>query len=350
MCLESSDFVLNKDVTLVERELKEILKQFHIEHATSTFVTDRVHKVEVARRAYALKRAEPTLLQNKAWLTLINHPMPAMVQVLKTGEQAPALYNEKAAYYLTPWVQGDEKLNIEEAFIHLADFHRATKQEVSIYKHEWEDKLTELEARGRDYERAINHVLLYCEEQHYMSPFSFQFCTNFTRTMHIIQIFQRLVRTLKRELDEATTHSYCMNHGRLERSHMLWDQKLYLINFEKAVIRNPIYDLLQFFEREMTAYANGFYFQTYEKALNNYIKTYQLSRLEVLYFYILLMDPTDYVEEGERYRLQKTKQSMAERVMLQANRFRRMQLGMYLFNREEKRAQEKAEKAKESSD
>lgn len=343
----SLDYSFNKDVTLVETKSPGILKKFRIEHATITPVTDKVHKIEVARHAYALKRTKSNLLENKVWHSLINHSMPAMVPILKTNGQVAVLDDEHTAYYLIPWISSyNGNLKLVECFAQLASFHHATKQEVSIYKNEWERKLTELEARGRDLEREINHVLLSCENEHYMSPFSLQFCTNFTRTMHLIQMFQRLIRTLKRELDNNQTHSYCINHGHLKRPHMLWDNKLCLINYENAIVRNPIYDLFDFFTDEMSSYANGFDFFTYEKSLQAYLKVYQLSRLEVLYLYILLMDPSDYMEEASLYRLQKTKKPMTERIILQAARFRRMQLGLYLFNREEKRIKEKAKEVK----
>ena len=143
------------------------------------------------------------------------------------------------------------------------------------------DKLEEL----KKYYLNIQNVI---EEEMYMSPANYLLIRNISLIYKAIYMSHEYIDKWYRTVEKTNSIRHAYIHGNLRKSHLLENNNLYLISWDKSRIDYPIFDIEEF-------YKNSYMDIGLKDILSIYEKKYPLKKEEkyLLFAYLLIPNKID---------------------------------------------------------
>ena len=148
------------------------------------------------------------------------------------------------------------------------------------YKAIYEDTIKEIEYIYNYY----NDIITTIEESVYMSPSEYLIARNISKIFSSIMFSRREIDEWYELIKGKQKKRVVTTHNNLDLDHLIRNENLYLLSWDKTKLDTPIHDLLQFYKR----YALEFDF---EELFNMYESKYQLLEEERLLLFVFMSIP-----------------------------------------------------------
>lgn len=155
------------------------------------------------------------------------------------------------------------------------------------------DKIKEIYETNIDYLSELSNYYLniqnIIEEEIYMSPANYLLIRNISLIYKAISMSRKYFDKWYKEIEKTSSVRYVYTHGNLRESHLLEDNNLYLISWDKSKIDFPIKDIETF-------YKNSYLDINLKDILKIYERKYPLKKEEkhLLYAYLLIPNKINF--------------------------------------------------------
>lgn len=296
-------------------------------------VSGRLYKVNDGQNTYALKQSKLTEHTVQGWEQVYHqayaYDLSAILPVYLTVHSQLYVKTEDFYYYLTPWII-DKNPSFERAVTNiyevLGNVHARTKQSISI---DTEPIIQEFKRYQKHCAECQNELLSYVElfeRNRFMSPFELQVCTHYHVLVKVLAELNHHIERLKDELEHEQKWNYSLLHGNPDLSHFVHAHNAFLINWEKAVYDNAVFDLSAMLQRQAQYY--GRQSEQLAELFTIYKNKNPLTVIEQYLLSIYLMDPSDYIARINQYMTNAGQQPMVKHVQLLQRAFRRLEFGL----------------------
>lgn len=99
-------------------------------------------------------------------------------------------------------------------------------------------------------EEYYNKLIVTMEYSDFPSPSETLLLENYYKLEEVLYFLKREIDNWYNMVKDKTKQRVCLNHGKLELSHLLKNDKNYLISMDKANFSSPINDLIRFYHKE----------------------------------------------------------------------------------------------------
>lgn len=126
----------------------------------------------------------------------------------------------------------------------------------------------------------------------YMSPSNYLLIRNISNIYKCLNLSKEYLEKWYSITQKKENYQYVMNHGNLDNSHLIENNNIFLINWDKARINSPIFDLYDL-------YIKNYKYISIKEILNIYEENYQLTIDEkyLLYINVLLIPKIKEAQE-----------------------------------------------------
>lgn len=128
----------------------------------------------------------------------------------------------------------------------------------------------------------------------FMSPSNYFLIRNISNIYYCLNMSKKYIEKWYEEVKNKTSIKYVMNHGNLKNNHLLENDNIYLISWDKARVNSPINDLINL-------YINNYKYTDINNILKIYETNYKLEKEEKYYLYSLLLQIPIINEEKHEY-------------------------------------------------
>lgn len=143
-----------------------------------------------------------------------------------------------------------------------------------------------------------NDIITIIESKVYMSPPEYLLARNISNFYFCLSFCKKELEKWYEIVSKKTKQRLVVLHNNLDMSHFISNKSSYLINWDKAKIDIPIFDLYKLYKRHILDY-------DFEEVLKRYERNYQLLEEEKKLFFILIMLPDKIEFEGNNYDMTK---------------------------------------------
>ncbi len=165
------------------------------------------------------------------------------------------------------------------ALLHSKTTHHK-EVDIDDYKHLFEDISNNIEYLNSYYTDMITLI----ENEVYMSPSSYLIARNISKILASLNFCKNELDSWYSLIKEKRKQRVVVLHNNLDLSHFIKNNKPYLINWEKSIIDNPIFDLYKLYKRLSLEVDFSDLFIKYEQS-------YPLLEEEKKLFFILISLP-----------------------------------------------------------
>ncbi len=173
-----------------------------------------------------------------------------------------------------------------------------------LHNHTAFDKKIDIDTIKEKYESLINKLdYLYryylslqdlIEDEEYMSPANYYLIRNISLIYYAIKESRKYLDKWYKDIENTKTIRYAYTHGNLDINHILEDDKLYLISWNKSKIDLPIYDIEDFYRKNFKSIR-------LDTILRIYSKKYLLKEDEINLLFCLLLIPIKVDMDKKEY-------------------------------------------------
>lgn len=167
--------------------------------------------------------------------------------------------------------------------------------DVADYKKLYEDIANNIEYLYSYY----NDIITVIESRVYMSPAEYLLARNISRIFSALNYSKDELEKWYEIVEQKTKQRLVVLHNNLDMSHFIKNKEAYLINWDKAKIDMPIFDLYKLYKRHGLIY-------DFEEILHRYEKNYPLLPEERKLFFILIVLPDKIEFNQNNYAMTKT--------------------------------------------
>lgn len=167
--------------------------------------------------------------------------------------------------------------------------------DVADYKKLYEDIANNIEYLYSYY----NDIITVIESRVYMSPAEYLLARNISRIFSALNYSKDELEKWYEIVEQKTKQRLVVLHNNLDMSHFIKNKGSYLINWDKAKIDMPIFDLYKLYKRHGLIY-------DFEEILHRYEKNYPLLPEERKLFFILIALPDKIEFDQNNYAMTKT--------------------------------------------
>lgn len=167
--------------------------------------------------------------------------------------------------------------------------------DVADYKKLYEDIANNIEYLYSYY----NDIITVIESRVYMSPAEYLLARNISRIFSALNYSKDELEKWYEIVEQKTKQRLVVLHNNLDMSHFIKNKEAYLINWDKAKIDMPIFDLYKLYKRHGLIY-------DFEEILHRYEKNYPLLPEERKLFFILIALPDKIEFNQNNYAMTKT--------------------------------------------
>lgn len=314
-------------------------------------ITERVAKIEYQGKHYAIKKGNFKEGEVNLWKHVYDvaaeQRISAILPLYVTERKNRFIDKDSGMYYLSPWVEShNAKHRPQELFIALGELHEKTVITETI---ESEAFIGPYIRYQQTVEQLYHHLLAYmeqCETSWYMSPKELLICTQFHDVEKACQLLKRHLDAYALSINENQTWRYALCHGRLDQSHVLQSEQLFIINWDQAHYSNPMDDLIYYFNQQTKRFTAPI--DELLEALDEYADIFSLLESELHYLSIHLLNPLPYLQTIQTIRGQEDATSMLGQVKQLQQLFRQMMFGMEVSKKAEQLAMQIFEANEES--
>lgn len=320
-----------------EQTLIDVLQNYHI-RPVEIVQKGRMFIVHTKSQSFTVQIMKENDAQLALWESVFHeanrHQIHTILPVYKTINDVLYVQKGNEYYYVTPYVEKEGTVMMEDLFQTIGDIHQSTKRTIVVPK----EKVIE---QFKAYLHIIEEKHLYLqqiidlfEQQHYMSPFELQVCTHF----HIVdQAFRQsathISSLLTRFEEDAHDHiewAYSLCHNALRIDHFTRSSDIYITNWEHATYANATTDIIQFCQREFRN--NRYPIDAFIKGFITYEKAYKLDETEQHLLSMYLLHPIPYVEAVQSYVAQPRKDAVISHVIALERIFRSVSNGYFMLH------------------
>ena len=144
-----------------------------------------------------------------------------------------------------------------------------------------------------------NDIITVIEGRVYMSPAEYLLARNISRIFSALNYSKDELEKWYEIVEKKTKQRLVVLHNNLDMSHFIRNKEAYLINWDKAKIDMPIFDLYKLYKRHGLTY-------DFEEVLRRYEKNYPLLPEERKLFFILIALPDKIEFDQNNYAMTKT--------------------------------------------
>ena len=167
--------------------------------------------------------------------------------------------------------------------------------DIADYKKLYEDIANNIEYLYSYY----NDIITVMEGRVYMSPAEYLLARNISRIFSALNYSKDELEKWYEIVEKKTKQRLVVLHNNLDMSHFIRNKEAYLINWDKAKIDMPIFDLYKLYKRHGLTY-------DFEEVLRRYEKNYPLLPEERKLFFILIALPDKIEFDQNNYAMTKT--------------------------------------------
>lgn len=167
--------------------------------------------------------------------------------------------------------------------------------DIADYKELYEDIANNIEYLYSYY----NDIITVIESHVYMSPAEYLLARNISRIFSALNYSKDELEKWYEIVEKKTKQRLVVLHNNLDMSHFIRNKEAYLINWDKAKIDMPIFDLYKLYKRHSLTY-------DFEEILRRYEKNYPLLPEERKLFFILIALPDKIEFNPNNYAMTKT--------------------------------------------
>lgn len=132
----------------------------------------------------------------------------------------------------------------------ISNLHNKTSfnKEVSkeTYKKIYENIVGYINYLGIYYNKLISEI----EYHDFPSPSETLILENYYKLNEVLEFLKREVENWYKMVSDKTKQRVCLNHGKLELSHLIKNDKSYLISMDETNFSSPINDIVRFYHKE----------------------------------------------------------------------------------------------------
>ncbi|RNA70227.1 spore coat protein YsxE [Alteribacter keqinensis] len=300
----------------------------------------KVKKVYTSRGVFALKQT-PMDREGGDWFIHVMRRLDRIgfhytVPIVPTKYGDYLVRRGDSAFYLMPWYDSHDRFShpvSKEGVIleEIAKLHGLTEKNQEYSEEVIQESFNTLkkrwELRRLEMERFVDKI----ETQQYLSPFELTFLTHFHRMVQMAESAEEHLASWVDICKEKKGFRSVLCHGRLNRSHVLFDQygSGYFLNFEHAVLDTPARDLAilfrHYFQTKPWDTSEGFHWLgTYERHFALFDEERHLL-MSYLSFPESIFHSVDLYLNEQREQTQLQLVTHLERRILSLNRIHRLQ-------------------------
>jgi len=209
----------------------------------------------------------------------------------------PNILDQDEEYIITEYLE-DISIPNEQKIIDLVDLVGLLHSKTTHYKETTQDDYKKL---YEDINGNIEYLYYYYDnlmntiENHiYMSPHEYLLARNISKIYEMLEFCKEKVEEWFNYVKDKTKQRYVVLHNNLELSHFIKNDRSYLINWEKAKIDLPIFDIYKLYKKHYLDFE-------FSEVLKNYENNYPLNEEEKLLFFILISLPEKLNLEKNEY-------------------------------------------------
>jgi spore coat protein YsxE len=231
-----------KSVLSHYRLFTPVLKQF-----------GNVTKVYTGNGIYALKETRMSDDHVRGLESLKDSYYNGIPLVLTSSGKKYYKTNDRV-YYLTPWLKERRISRVDKLKVLLeevATIHKKTMQEVP-FQEAWKTNYQlQLERTIIGQQALLEQYIGTAEQEVYMSPFHYAFCSAFPYWMKTINQYKAYLERWKELVYQEKNVRLVLNHGKLKREHFICTTtENHFLNLENSHWNGPLFDLLSLFTSE----------------------------------------------------------------------------------------------------
>ncbi len=99
-------------------------------------------------------------------------------------------------------------------------------------------------------EEYYNNLISAIEYHDFPSPSETLFLENYYKLKEVLEFLKNEINNWYNMVKDKTKQRVCLNHGKLELSHLIKNDKNYLISLDEANFSSPINDIIRFYHKE----------------------------------------------------------------------------------------------------
>ncbi len=190
----------------------------------------------------------------------------------------PPLIMEREGVEVVEYIKSSnlsEEVKLEDMIYLLTVLHNKT----TFYK---EVDINDIKKRYEETLDNLRYLLSYyqgiqtmIEEEIYMSPANYYFILNISSVYRILNSGIYFIESWYQKIQNKKTHRFVLTHNNLSESHLLENDNLYFISWDKATFASPVNDLVNLIQ-------NNFEYQSIDSMLKTYQSKYRLYEEEYL--------------------------------------------------------------------
>lgn len=286
--------------------IRKVLEAYRIQVVTVEQITENLFRVSDGQHFYALKKSKLTHDSVTNWENVYHQAlaqnMSAILPVYLTKQGNLYERENDICYYITPWFSSkpiEQTQQIERMYRSIGTIHAKTTQSLAIEKGTISKNFASYQAQLLKMRDALLQHVERFEKNRYMSPVELLVCTQYRELDFIFNELNRRVDQFIDDIDNQSDWQYCLCHGQLDFSHVIFHHHTYILNWEKAHFNNAAIDLAFLYHRLVEHYDNPA--DHLIELFSVYTNENKLTDLELDLLSIYLLDPTDYITMIEQY-------------------------------------------------
>lgn len=238
--------------------IEELLNKAGLQHATWTWVSERVVKIETRDGPYALKRWERTPQEREHFLHHLRYAeragMKGIIPLTNTRGDMSMFETDRHYFYLEPWMEKQPLRSPPSEELRLLtilalnhkiseDEEGMTEEDLSTYKNEvqrgWQQEIL-----------LMNRLAAQFEQSRFISPFELTFLNGCPFYEMMFAEMKKGFQRWSRQVKEKEGYRFAFCHGRpsLEHGFIAADGNAWFTNWETSGPGHPAYDLAYFYQ------------------------------------------------------------------------------------------------------
>lgn len=183
----------------------------------------------------------------------------------------------------------------EDLIITVSSLHNKTSFNKEVSKDTYKKIYDDMIGYTNYLEDYYNKLIATIEYSDFPSPSETLLLENYTKLNGVLDFLKNEINNWYNMVKDKTKQRVCLNHGKLELSHMIKNDKNYLISMDEANFSSPINDLVRLYHKEWEKIE-------FSSLLDLYLKHTTLNPDEMKLLIINITIPEKFEFENQEYK------------------------------------------------
>lgn len=310
-------------------KIREVLDQYGIQPVALAQITENVYRVSDGNFTYALKKSYLSEVQIKrlrsTYDLALQFQLSSVIPIYMTKDNILIVNQGDHQYYLMPWIEKNMR-SIENVYTQIGCVHAQSRQIKAFEADKIIQTFKVYEKEIADMMEELTGVMRQFEAKRFMSPFELLVCTSFRDIRQVLSVLSNRIKTFNWDLKEEKTWTESVCHGNLSARNIVGMDPIYFTGWERAGINHPTTDLIVLYDNDMKD--NYFNVEKFTGSFENYMKENELTKLEICYLGIQLLNPSKFMNCIYKYYRQNPVGTMLEQTINLSNQHQRLLFGL----------------------